>query len=66
MRIKAFKTAHHIGRPPNIMVGETLVLTLWFPLQMSYWKQYSSGMLNRQAARTLINTVENVTDHKGR
>ncbi|XP_062306835.1 sodium/hydrogen exchanger 10-like isoform X2 [Osmerus eperlanus] len=34
--------------------------------KMSYWKQYSSGMLNRQAARTLINTVENVTDQKGK
>ncbi|XP_020311239.2 sodium/hydrogen exchanger 10 [Oncorhynchus tshawytscha] len=32
----------------------------------SYWKQYSAGMLNREAARTLINTAENMTDHKGK
>ncbi|KAI4889848.1 hypothetical protein NFI96_010474 [Prochilodus magdalenae] len=35
-------------------------------LKMSYWKQYSSGMLNREAARTLINTAEIMTDHKGK
>lgn len=34
--------------------------------QTSYWKQYSAGMLNREAARTLINTAENMTDHKGK
>ncbi|XP_041965553.1 sodium/hydrogen exchanger 10-like isoform X1 [Alosa sapidissima] len=32
----------------------------------SYWKQYSSGMLNRQAARTLINTADNMSDLKGK
>ncbi|MGH0144912.1 UNVERIFIED_CONTAM: hypothetical protein FKN15_019345 [Acipenser sinensis] len=32
----------------------------------SYWRQYSSGMLNRYAARTLISTTENITDCKGK
>ncbi|XP_058858761.1 sodium/hydrogen exchanger 10-like [Acipenser ruthenus] len=32
----------------------------------SYWRQYSSGMLNRHAARTLISTTENITDYKGK
>ncbi|KAM6973381.1 sperm-specific sodium:proton exchanger-like [Aplochiton taeniatus] len=31
----------------------------------SYWKQYSAGMLNREAARVLMNIAENMTDHKG-
>ncbi|XP_060694438.1 sodium/hydrogen exchanger 10-like [Hemiscyllium ocellatum] len=28
----------------------------------SYWRQYSAGMLNRQAARTLISITENMID----
>ncbi|XP_059832354.1 low-affinity Na(+)/H(+) antiporter NhaS1-like [Hypanus sabinus] len=28
----------------------------------SYWRQYSTGMLNRQAARTLISITENMID----
>uniref|UniRef100_W5M3J2 Solute carrier family 9 member C1 n=1 Tax=Lepisosteus oculatus TaxID=7918 RepID=W5M3J2_LEPOC len=32
----------------------------------SYWRQYSSGMLNREAARTLISTTESITDHRGK
>ncbi|XP_019895943.1 sodium/hydrogen exchanger 10-like isoform X2 [Esox lucius] len=32
----------------------------------SYWKQYSAGMLNREAARILINLAENMMDHKGK
>ncbi|XP_063053024.1 sodium/hydrogen exchanger 10-like [Engraulis encrasicolus] len=32
----------------------------------SYWKQYSSGMLNRQAARTLISIADNMSDLKGK
>ncbi|KAL6480686.1 hypothetical protein MHYP_G00117190 [Metynnis hypsauchen] len=35
-------------------------------LKESYWKQYSSGMLNRKAARILNNTAEIMTDHKGK
>ena len=32
--------------------------------QTSYWKLHSAGFLNREAARTLINTAENMTNHK--
>ncbi|KAJ7997849.1 hypothetical protein DPEC_G00216430 [Dallia pectoralis] len=32
----------------------------------SYWKQYSAGMLNRDAARILISLAENMTDRKGK
>ncbi|XP_036423821.1 sodium/hydrogen exchanger 10-like [Colossoma macropomum] len=35
-------------------------------LKESYWKQYSSGMLNREATRILIDTAEIMTDHKGK
>ncbi|XP_014349995.1 sperm-specific sodium:proton exchanger-like isoform X2 [Latimeria chalumnae] len=31
----------------------------------SYWKQYTSGMLTRKAAQTLIGLTENITDIQG-
>ncbi|XP_043921995.1 sodium/hydrogen exchanger 10 [Protopterus annectens] len=32
----------------------------------SYWKQYNTGMLNRESARTLINMTESLTDESGK